>query len=202
MPHDPELHSLDAFEPRGATRVLLDDVDQAIREIDEHRPLRPEISERLLEDLLIDRVHSSAFLEGSRLSRRETIAALQVGVIEAGTEKDEADVVRLGNAMLRLDELLGNGAELDEGALRALHERITEGDARCLPGQYRREDVKIAGAATRPPSWAVLPDLMSIVAQTVRENVEEMHPLVVGRGCIGLSHAFIPSKTATAVLRG
>ena len=173
------LHPLSAFAPKGATTELLADLDAAVAELDSHRPLPPDISERLHEDLVIDRVYSSAVLEGARLSRRETIAALQMGLIDAGTRKDEADIVRLGNAVMALDEISKSELPLHEGVFRDLHRAVVEGMEACQPGEYRMDDVRIAGADTIPPSHMDVPNLMRLVASTIRDNIDEAHPVVL-----------------------
>jgi hypothetical protein len=98
------LRDIDTFAPAGATREILGDVDRAIDEINQHRPLPDHIGRKLADDLLYDRIYSSAVTEGNRLSRRETIALLNAGIIEAGSRKDVAEVRNLGIAALRLDE--------------------------------------------------------------------------------------------------
>ena len=56
--------------------------------------------------------YSSAAVTGRyRLSRRETIALLP-GTAEAGSRKDVGRGTNLGSAVLRLDEFVGDGADL------------------------------------------------------------------------------------------
>src|SRR5690242_3938789 len=100
------LSRVEKFAPRGATAEILNDVDRAISEINRHRPLPAHLAHRLTDDLLYDRIYSSAVTEGNRLSRRETIALLTTGIIEAGSRKDVAEVQNLGAAALRLDEFV------------------------------------------------------------------------------------------------
>src|SRR5918992_2250098 len=108
------LLSPDAFVPKGATAEIVEDVDAAVTEILRHQPLPEHVAQQLNEGLLYDRIYSSAVTEGNRLSRRETIAVLSTGIVEAGSRKDVAEVRNLGAAALRLDEFVRDGVDMNE----------------------------------------------------------------------------------------
>ena len=99
-----DLRDISSFSPGGATSEILREVDRAVTEINENRPLPASLGKKLQDDLLYDRIYSSAVTEGNRLSRRETIALLTTGVIETCSRKDVAEIKNLGRAVLRLDE--------------------------------------------------------------------------------------------------
>jgi Fic family protein len=174
-----ELLTVEAFSPKGATTEILEDVDRAISEINRHRPLPEHLAHQLTADLLYDRIYSSAVTEGNRLSRRETIALLTTGIVEAGSRKDVAEVRNLGAAALRLDEFVRDGVELGEGAVRELHHAVLEGLDSLEPGCYRRNQVAIAGSATTPPGPGDIPDLVRSMTETLSRGIGEAHPVVL-----------------------
>jgi Fic family protein len=174
-----ELLSVIAFLPRGATREILEDVDRAISEINSHRPLAEHIARRLTDDLLYDRIYSSAVTEGNRLSRRETIALLTTGIVEAGSRKDVTEVRNLGSAALLLDEFVRDGVDLSEGAVRELHRVVLEGLDSLDPGSFRKDDVSISGSATTPPPSGDISSLVRSMTETLAEEITEAHPVVL-----------------------
>lgn len=160
---DPELHGIEIFEPTGASADLVRYLDEAVREIDSFRPLPVEIVARLNEELLFDRVHSSAVTEGNRLNRRETIAVLTAGVIEAGSRKDVVEVKNLAAAIMAAQQALDDQQDLSALLLRQLHELILRELDDEAAGRYRTEDLVIAGAEVRPPPFQDVPDLVDRV---------------------------------------
>lgn len=90
---EPPLHGIGIFEPTGASAEIVAYVSDAIAEINAVRPLAPGLTHKLAEEILFDRVHSSAVTEGNRLTRRETIVVLAEGLVEAGSRKDHVEGV-------------------------------------------------------------------------------------------------------------
>ncbi|MBY8073181.1 hypothetical protein KW488_11470 [Vibrio fluvialis] len=97
-----EISDIDRLKPKGATLDYFDEVDESVKEIDDQRPLAVDITQKLQEEILFDRVHASAVIEGNSLSRRETIVVLSTGVLEAGSRKDQQEVINLADACLYL----------------------------------------------------------------------------------------------------
>jgi Fic family protein len=175
-----DLWPLEAFAFKGATAEIVGQADELIAKIDRHRPLPADLNRRLMDDLLYDRVYSSAVTEGNRLSRRETIVLLTQGVVDAGTRRDRSEVQNLGKAILQVDDWLRDQVEFSEGLLRELH-KIVIGDLDpSNAGAYRLEDVAISGSETVPPPAGDVPDLVRQTVDTVRVNVETAHPLQLG----------------------
>ncbi len=172
-----ELMGLDAFTPKGATVEIIEDVDREVAEIDRYRPLPQHISRKLSDDLLYDRIYSSAVTEGNRLSRRETIAVLSAGIIEAGTRKDVTEIRNLGEAILRLDEFLGDQVPISEGFVRELHKMVLGGMEAWEPGCYRKNVIAIAGSNTVPPAPGDVPSLMMEVVEVINKELETAHPV-------------------------
>jgi Fic family protein len=174
-----DLWPVETFEPKGATREIVEDLERAVNEIEQHRPLPEHIGRKLSEDLLYDRIYSSAVTEGNRLSRRETIAVLTAGLIEAGSRKDVAEIRNLGQAILRLDKFLHDKVPVSEGFIREVQRIVLDGIEQREAGAYRREQVAIAGSKTVPPPPGDVPDLINTVAQLINQSFETSHPVVL-----------------------
>lgn len=174
------LHPLNMFTPSGATVEILGDLDALVREIDSYRPLDPDLSRQLMDDLLYDRIYSSAVTEGNRLSRRETIAVLSSGLIEAGSRKDTTEIRNLGEAILQLEELVSSDAPLSEGLVRELHALVLRDlDPQRRGGSFRTEQVAIAGSKSPPPAAGDVAELVRTLVTVVNSNLESVHPVVL-----------------------
>ena len=117
------IANVSLFKPKGVTIDYLAEVDESVSEIDKQRPLTAEITHKLQEEILFDRVHASAVIEGNSLSRRETIVVLSSGILEAGSRKDQQEVINLADACLYLQDCLENKLPLSVKLIKELHQK-------------------------------------------------------------------------------
>ncbi len=159
-----EVLNIEMFEPRGASLELINQVQEAIYEIAAKRPLSPHVIGRLEQEILTDRVHSSAVTEGNRLSKRETLVVLSTGVIEAGTRRDEIEVRNLAESIAEFENAIRRKETLSPHFVRQVH-HILMRNLEETAGNFRNEDVAISGASVRPPSFLDVPELVREVLQ-------------------------------------
>jgi Fic family protein len=157
-----DIIDIDRFSPKGVTLDYIEEVDESIREIDEQRPLPPHIIEKLQSEILYDRVHASAVIEGNKLSRRETIVVLSSGIVETGSRKDQQEVINLADACLYLQECLDNKPPLSVQLVKELHQKILNNLDNTEAGRFRTVDVAITGAKISPPSHLDVPLLRKL----------------------------------------
>lgn len=170
-----EIEDLNKFLPSGATLEYLEEVDESIGEIDAQRPLPPAIVQKLQEEILYDRVYSSAVIEGNRLSRRETIAVLSSGVLEAGSRKDQQEVINLADCCVYLQECLDRREELTVHLIKELHQKLLHLIDDTNAGRFRSTDVAISGAEVLPPSHLDVAHLVEVAINAC--NSSESHPI-------------------------
>ncbi|AEG00872.1 Fic family protein [Methylomonas methanica] len=170
-----EVIDIDRLKPKGVTLDYLDEVDESVKEIDSQRPLAADITQKLQEEILFDRVHASAVIEGNSLSRRETIVVLSSGVLEAGSRKDQQEVINLADACVYLQDCLDNNVELSVHLIKELHQKLLTDIDNQNAGRFRGEDVAISGAKLSPPSHL---DVQALVQSIVdAERQENIHPI-------------------------
>jgi Fic family protein len=211
-----EVADIDRFKPRGVTLNYLEEVQESITEIDNQRPLPPHITDKLQQEILIDRVHASAVIEGNRLSRRETIVVLSSGILEAGLRKDQQEVINLADACLYLQDCLDNNVGLSVSLIRELHQKLLNKIDDKKAGRFRDVDVAISGAKVNPPSYLdVQPLTQKIVdleqisnchpiqkAAWIHWAIARIHPFVDGNGRMArllqdfvlLKHRYVPAS--------
>jgi len=154
-----DLVNLEMFASKGAALELLADCQKAVAEIDAARPLTASACERLQNEVLADRVHSSAVTEGNRLSRRETLAVLSTGVIEAGAKRDELEVRNLARAIFEVERCRNESIPLTVQLMRHLNAMVLD-ELSEDRGEFRLENVIISGASYQPPHFHDVPDLL------------------------------------------
>lgn len=193
-----EVTDFGRFEPRGATLDYLEEVEESIAEIDAQRPLAPHILEKLQKEILYDRVHASAVIEGNKLSRRETIVVLSSGIVEAGSRKDQQEVINLADCCSYLQDSLDAKAELSVHLIKELHQKLLASIDNVNAGRFRTVDVAITGAKITPPSHLEVPHLIEGVVKLANENgghplqkaawlhwaFARIHPFIDGNGRI------------------
>ena len=142
-------HLLDVgmFEPRGASLDLIKQVHDAISEINSKRPLPDRVLQRLEQEILADRVHSSAVTEGNRLSKRETLVVLTTGIVEAGTRRDAIEVRNLAEAITEFEAAIRQQETLTAHFIRQIHHTLLRELDDKTAGSFRKEDVAISGAS-------------------------------------------------------
>jgi len=170
-----EISDIDRLKPKGATLDYFDEVYESVKEIDEQRPLDVDITQKLQEEILFDRVHASAVIEGNSLSRRETIVVLSTGVLEAGSRKDQQEVINLADACLYLQDCLDNKEKLSVKLIKELHQKLLADLDNDNAGKFRKEDVAISGAKVNPPSHLDVPSLIQRIVEL--DATVEVHPI-------------------------
>lgn len=165
-----EIVDINSFSAKGASLDYMDEVMDSVREIDQQRPLSAHIVDKIQKEILYDRVHSSAAIEGNKLSRRETIAILSSGIIEAGSRKDQQEVENLADCIVYMQELLTAKEELNIRIVKELHQKLLYSLDDKNAGNFRTEDVAITGAAVNPPSYLDIPLLVSKILEVVKNE--------------------------------
>ncbi|PKO37284.1 MAG: Fic family protein [Betaproteobacteria bacterium HGW-Betaproteobacteria-6] len=170
-----EIADIERFEPRGATLDYIEEVEESINEIDAQRPLAAHILDKLQKEILYDRVHASAVIEGNRLSRRETIVVLSSGIVEAGSRKDQQEVINLADCCAYLQDSLDAKADLSIHLIKELHQKLLANIDQNNAGRFRSVDVAITGAKITPPSHLDVPHLVEVIVDQANKNGQ--HPL-------------------------
>ncbi|MEX2954093.1 Fic family protein [Serratia fonticola] len=170
-----EILDIERLRPKGVTQDYLEEVVESVKEIDAQRPLPAHITQKLQEEILFDRVHASAVIEGNKLSRRETIVVLSSGILEAGSRKDQQEVINLADACLYLQECLENNIELSVQLIKELHQKLLTDLDNKNAGKFRDQDVAISGARIKPPSHL---DVQELIEKIVNfEKTIDIHPI-------------------------
>lgn len=134
---------------------LLAQVDALKKEIDQLRPLKPEVEQRVMQKFRLDWNYHSNAIEGNSLTLGETHAFLSEGLTASGKPlKDHLDI-KGHNELIDFLHLFIQGKErLTEAAIREMHRILLrepyETEAVTLDGRIVKKSVKLGTYKTEP----------------------------------------------------
>lgn len=155
------------------------EIDRIKKEIDNRRPFKSEMLEKIKEYYRIGLTYSSNALEGNSLTETETKIVLEDGITIGGKPlKDHYEAMGHSEAYTYLFELVKNKQIKGKDILelhRLFYYRIDSKNA----GVYRKEKVIITGTKFIPPAPPEIPTLMKKLVSSIPEMREKYHPVEV-----------------------
>ncbi len=181
------------------TQELILDATELARQVNDRRPLPPEVIERIQKQLLGERVYNSNAIEGNTLTLRETISVLQTGgIVDVGRKREATEAINLGKAIAEVQEMVGDaGSWTDLARFVALHRTLLIDVKDHAAGVIRFDRVIITGAKHQPPNplkldailrqfFGELKDATNIepiwLATWVHWAIARIHPFLDGNG--------------------
>jgi len=168
------------------TRGLLVDLDESAHQINNLRPLSPEVLHSVKHKLLSERVYSSNALEGNTLTLRETTLILQSASALGCTRKREAqEALNLAAAYRMIEQFVSTvGRITSVQTFLDVHELLMKGVNDGVAGQLRNRDVMVRGARYQPPDATLVPDLLDQLVHIFSEDTREpeagrVHPVIM-----------------------
>ncbi|MFB0495167.1 Fic family protein [Mucilaginibacter sp. OAE612] len=145
---------------------VLQEIDSLKKQIDEMRPLPPDVEGRVMQKLRLDWNYNSNAIEGNKLSYGETVAFLMEGITAKGKPlKDHLDIRGHNEAINFLLDMVKDDRPLSEADIRGLHEMI-------LVEPY---DVKAQTAEGMPTTKRIVPGVYKTTANHVQTATGETH---------------------------
>jgi Fic family protein len=176
------------------TTSMLSDVDELAHQVNEIRPLRPEVLRQVKDELFAERVFSSNAIEGNTLTIRETRLILQTkSILDIRRKREAQEALNLGEASTRMEQLLEvEEAWHDISNFLAIHEILMKGVNEPIAGRMRDRDVMITGARHHPPgpmeASALIDEVFLILGRS--ENVHGFLLAVWTHWAIARVHPF------------
>jgi fido (protein-threonine AMPylation protein) len=129
-------------------------------QLDEHRPLRPGILERLHEDLRVRLTYHSNAIEGNTLTLKETQIVVEEGITIGGhSMREHLEATNHAGAYDLLRQLTDRGAHISIETILELHILVLH-DLNPTAGQFRQQPVYIRGSDLVTPHSREVPHLM------------------------------------------
>jgi Fic family protein len=178
---------------------ILQEVDALKKQIDDMRPLAPDVEGRVMQKLRLDWNYNSNAIEGNKLSYGETAAFLSEGITAKGKPlKDHLDIRGHNEAISFLLDIVKDSRPISEADIRTLHtmilvesyevkaqtsagvpttKRISLGEYKTSPNHVKTSTGELHYYATPEETPAKMQELMEW-HKTV-SNSKEIHPVVI-----------------------
>ncbi len=172
--------------------------------LDAQRPLPRAAVARLVENLNLEWIYNSNAIEGSTLTLRETQLILEHGITIGGKSlREHFEVINHRDAIEFVETLARGDEPISPFHVRQIHQlvlaRIDDENA----GQYRRTNVRIAGAAHIPPEAFRVASEMEAWSVWLNSTASELHPIdraALAQHKLAAIHPFIDGNGRTARL--
>lgn len=204
------------------------DIDQLFKEYVDLRETVVELKKKVKEPIeilkesteirdqfIIQMTYNSNAIEGSRMTVKETEAAIAGQVVKGKELFEIMEVVNHKNAMDFMLKVIHPGFKIDKGYILKLHEIVMYNFKNKLPGEYRTGYVNLTNADVELPSAQDVPLKMSKFIKDINRypkdrigkiagdhyTFEIIHPFFDGNGRVGrlimttqlLSQGFAPA---------
>lgn len=125
--------------------------------LDVLRPLPEQAVARLKEQIMVEWIYNSNAIEGSTLTLRETQLILETGITIGGKSlREHFEVINHRSAIEYVEHLVSGSEPIIPYHVRQIHNLVLTNINDAEAGQYRKTEVRIAGAEHIPPeSWEV-----------------------------------------------
>ena len=187
------------IEPRLFTRI-----ENKKAQLDAMRPLSAAIVERLKEQLTIEWIYNSNAIEGSTLTLRETQLILQTGLTIGGRSlREHFEVINHKDAITYVEDLSEQNTPLSALHVRQIHKLVLSRIDDENAGQYRRTQVRIAGAHHIPPEAWEIPQRMDDWEAWLHQAERELYPVALAAQAhhkLVAIHPFVDGNGRTARL--
>ncbi|MDG6217828.1 MAG: Fic family protein [Candidatus Thermoplasmatota archaeon] len=165
---------------------FLDKIEKKKEKLDSLRPLPKDAVKRIIEDIRLRHTYHSDAIEGNTLTLQETKLVLEEGVTIGGKPlKDHIEARNDAEAFDLMIELVNSKKNISQEIIQQIHEFVMNGILKN-PGQYRTENVAIAGAKIRPPSYLKIVNLMDEYIQ----NIEKLKLKTIKKAAF-IHHEFV-----------
>jgi Fic family protein len=153
-------------------------IDEMKRRIDQQRPFSKRLADSLHEKLIIEWTYNSNAIEGNSLTLSETKVVLEGITIGGKSVVEHLEAINHREAILFLEELIGNNESLSEWNIKSIHGLILKEIDNQNAGKYRTENVVIGGAVHIPPKHYEIDLLMQNLIMEYKEEWQSFHPVL------------------------
>ncbi len=145
--------------------------------LDTYRPLNTQVVNNLHDNLVLQWTYHSNAIEGNTLTLKETKVALEGITIGGKTLREHFEAINHRDAILFVEERVGQQQTLNEWTIKALHQLVLKNIDSHHAGCYRQVNVLISGAEHRPPHALQMPEQMAAFIHWCNHEAQVLHPI-------------------------
>jgi Fic family protein len=173
-------------------------------QLDGLRPLPVAAVNRLRDEIIIEWIYNSNAIEGSTITLQETRLILETGLTVGGKSlREHFEVINHKEAIRYVEDLVKDPGPITASHVRQIHKLILTHIDDENAGNYRKTQVRIAGASMIPPEAWQITSLMTEWSDWLTNAEENLHPIVVAAQAhhrLVAIHPFVDGNGRTARL--
>lgn len=150
-----------------ATRFA--EIDCLKSRLDSLRPLPEHTVRTLHEQQVLEWTYHSNAIEGNTLTLKETKVVLEGITIGGKRLREHFEVINHKEAIDYVEAIVKNQEALSEWQIKSIHHLVLKNIDDRNAGQYRKENVVIAGAEHLPPNYIQVPEAMAGLVDWYRQ---------------------------------
>ena len=183
---------------------LLSRIEDKKSKLDSLRPLPVAVVTRLKEQFTVEWIYNSNAIEGSTLTLRETQLILETGLTIGGKSlREHFEVTNHKDAIEYVELLAQKDEHIAPFHVRQIHKLVLSQIDDENAGQYRKTEVRIAGAKHVPPEAWEIPQHMTEWGDWLKSAGKNIHPVELAAQAhhrLVAIHPFIDGNGRTARL--
>lgn len=155
-------------------------IDKALDTLNNHRPLKKSVVEKLRDQFSVEMTYNSNAIEGNQLTLKETYLVLREGITVKGKKlKDHLEAKNHEDALKYLFELSDskNKIQISNSLIRGLHQLVVKDTEGRIAGTYRKTNVAILGSSHKPVAGFRVQEEMDRFIQWCSKNESKFHPI-------------------------
>lgn len=156
---------------------MFEEIDKKKSFLDRKRPLPEWTLKSIQEHLLLEWTYNSNAIEGNTLTLKETKIVLEGITVGGKTLKEHLEVINHRDAILFIEEIVKNHETLTEWQIRNIHRLVLKGINDNYAGNYRDQQVIIAGAKHVPTEPFLINGEMENLINWYNDEAQNLHPI-------------------------
>lgn len=152
-------------------------IDEKKSLIDSKRPLPEYTLKSIRENLLLEWTYNSNAIEGNTLTLMETKVVLEGITIGGKTLREHLEVVNHKEAILYIEDIVQSKEPFTEWQIKNIHRLILKAINDIYAGNYRNQQVMIAGAKHMPPEPFLIKEQMETFIKWYNSEAQKLHPI-------------------------
>ncbi|EQB85856.1 Fic family protein [Clostridium punense] len=156
---------------------MFESIDEKKTLLDSKRPLPEYTVKSIRENLFLEWTYNSNAIEGNTLTLLETKVVLEGITIGGKTIREHLEIINHKEAILYIEDIVKNMEAFSEWQIKNIHRLVLKGIDDNYAGNYRDQQVIIAGAKHIPPEPFLVREKMEEFIKWYNNEAVKLHPL-------------------------
>ena len=156
---------------------MFEEIDKKKQLLDSKRPLPEYTAKSIREHLILEWTYNSNAIEGNTLTLIETKVVLEGITVGGKTLREHLEVINHRDAILLVEEIVEKNEPLTEWQIKNIHALVLKGINDTYAGNYRDQQVIIAGAKHIPPESFLIKEKMENLIKWYEGDGKRLHPI-------------------------